>query len=57
MILAGTPPNAAKACWWAARKCSMVWETVNSTNICRLNASTMTKNDSRRWVLPTATVP
>ena len=30
---------------------------VNSTNIWRLNASTMTKNESRRRVLPTATVP
>jgi hypothetical protein len=29
----GTPPNAAKACTWHARKCSIVWETVNSTNI------------------------
>ena len=57
MILPGTPPSAAKACSWQARKCSMVWETVNSTNICRLKASTMTKNDSRRLVLPTATVP
>ena len=35
----------------------MVWETVNSTYIWRLNASTMTKNESRRRVLPTATVP
>ena len=35
----------------------MVCETVNSTYIWRLNASTMTKNESRRRVLPTATVP
>jgi hypothetical protein len=35
----------------------MVWETVNSTKILRLNANTMTKNESRRRVLLTATVP
>ena len=31
MIL-GTP-KAAKPCSWQARKCSVVWETVNPTNI------------------------
>lgn len=31
-----TPPNASKACWWQAKKCSMVCETVNSTYIMRL---------------------
>jgi hypothetical protein len=57
MIFDGTPPNAAKAWSWQARKCSMVWETVNATYIRRLKASTMTKNESRRRVLSTATVP
>ena len=28
MILDGTPPHAAKACSWQARKCSIVWESV-----------------------------
>src|SRR5262249_25123134 len=31
MTLRGMPPKNSKACWWQARKCSMVWETVNST--------------------------
>src|SRR5215471_4907940 len=57
MILAGTPPHAVKACSWQARKCSVVWETVNSTYMRRLKASTMTKNESRRRVSSTATVP
>ena len=36
MIFEGTPPKAVNACWWQARKCSIVCETVNSTYICRL---------------------
>ncbi len=41
----------------AARNCSMVCDRVNSTYICRLQASTMTKKDSRRRVLPTTIAP
>ena len=31
MTLWGMPPKNSKACWWQAKKCSMVWEPVNST--------------------------
>jgi hypothetical protein len=36
MTLAGTPPKAAKACSWQARKNSVVCETVNSRYMRRL---------------------
>jgi hypothetical protein len=47
-------PRAAKALMCAARKCSIVCESANSTYIFRLQASTMTKKERRRRVLPTA---
>ena len=55
--LRGTPPKARNALMWQPRKCSIVCDTVNSRYIMRLCASTITKNDSRRRVLPTAMVP
>ena len=35
MTFCGTPPKNSNALWWQPRKCSMVWETVNSTYIIR----------------------